>query len=116
MAYYDYNGTITIDENAARADINRIQSAIPKLTAVSGILERMIQEGCSAQGETALAIVEKAGDLNRQVSPAYRFVKRGIPAYPADGCPLSAFGSAGEANDRGSANARIRRLLWEKSG
>ena len=68
MAYYDYNGTITIDENAARADINRIQSAIPKLTAVSGILERMIQEGCSAQGETALAIVEKAGDLNRQVS------------------------------------------------
>ena len=67
MAYYDYNGTITIDENAARADINRIQSAIPKLTAVSGILERMIQEGCSAQGETALAIVEKAGDLNRQV-------------------------------------------------
>ncbi len=68
MAYYDYNGTITIDENAARADINRIQSAIPKLTAVSGILERMIQEGGSAQGETALAIVEKAGDLNRQVS------------------------------------------------
>ncbi len=68
MAYYDYNGTITIDENAARADINRIQSAIPKLTAVSGILERMIQEGCSAQGETALAIVEKAGDLNCQVS------------------------------------------------
>ena len=68
MAYYDYNGTITIDENAARADINRIQSPIPKLTAVSGILERMIQEGCSAQGETALAIVEKAGDLNRQVS------------------------------------------------
>lgn len=68
MAYYDFNGTITIDENAAMADVYRIESAIPKLTDVSGVLERIIQEGSGTQGETGTAVVEKAGDLYRQAN------------------------------------------------
>lgn len=63
MAYYDFNGTITIDEQAAWADINRIQQALPSLSAAKSALEQLILQCGVMQGETSAAISEKAAEL-----------------------------------------------------
>lgn len=68
MAYYDYNGTITIDEQAARSDIQKIQNALPNLQAAKSALDRLISEGSTTQGNTGTAIVEKANELNTRLA------------------------------------------------
>ena len=45
MAYYDFNGTITIDEVAAKRDIQKINLVIPRLEAAKATLDRLREEG-----------------------------------------------------------------------
>lgn len=68
MAYYDYNGKITIDEVAAGTDIARINAALPSLINAKRILEQLLEQGSSSQGETGAAIVEKTQELIRRLS------------------------------------------------
>ncbi len=68
MSYYDFDGRITIDEHAARGDILKINSALPKLQAAFQALGRIKAEGSGTQGETGRAIMEKAGELQNQLN------------------------------------------------
>lgn len=67
MAYYDFDGRITIDEQAARRDIRRIASALPYLEMAKSTLDRLLEEGGHTQGETGSAIVDKTGELQRDM-------------------------------------------------
>lgn len=67
MPYYNANGQITIDEAAASADIQKIRSAITKLEDSKNSLNRLIASASSMQGQTGQAIVEKSGQLSRQI-------------------------------------------------
>lgn len=63
MAYYDFDGKITIDEAAARRDIQKIETALPYLYNAKKSVIRIREEGSSTIGETGKAIVEKAEEL-----------------------------------------------------
>lgn len=68
VAYYDRNGTITIDENAARRDIQKIEAALPSLRNAKSALERMLEEGGQTKGDTGNAIIEKSQELLSQTN------------------------------------------------
>ena len=68
MAYYDESGRITIDEDAANADIRRINSAIACLQESVKALNSLIQEASAEKGRTSEAIVEKGIELRNQIS------------------------------------------------
>lgn len=67
MAYYDYDGTITIDEQAARSDIRKIAAALPELEAAKAAMDRIYSEGSNTQGETGRAVVDKADELRKKL-------------------------------------------------
>lgn len=67
MAYYDYNGRITIDEEAAGRDIQRLRAALPALENAAAVFGRLAQEGRQMQGETGKAAADKAEELLRKV-------------------------------------------------
>lgn len=66
MAYIDKNGAITIDENAARRDIQKIDAALPSLKNAKSALERVLEEGNKTKGNTGDAIIEKSQELLSQ--------------------------------------------------
>lgn len=66
MAYIDKNGAITIDENAARRDIQKIDAALPSLRNAKTALERILEEGNKTKGNTGDAIIEKSQELLSQ--------------------------------------------------
>ena len=68
MAYYDFNGTITIDEVAAKRDIQKINLVIPRLEAAKATLDRLREEGENTKGECGSAISEKALELSRKIA------------------------------------------------
>lgn len=72
MAYYDYNGTITIDEQAARRDIQKLNSVLPSLEAAKRTLERLNEEGGNTKGSTGQAIVEKSSELVKRLNDMIR--------------------------------------------
>lgn len=67
MAYIDKNGTITIDENAARRDIQKINAALPSLKNAKVSLERILEEGTKTKGNTGEAIIEKTQELIKEL-------------------------------------------------
>lgn len=68
MAYYDYNGEITIDEQVARRDIQKINNALPALEAAKAALERLVDEGSNTKGAAGAAIVEKTMELIKKIN------------------------------------------------
>jgi seryl-tRNA synthetase len=67
MAYRDSSGKITIDEYAAAQDIQRLRQAIESLTNSRNAVNALIQQATSEKGQTSSAIIEKAGELKRQL-------------------------------------------------
>lgn len=68
MAYYDYNGTITIDEQAAANDIYRIQNALPILDAARKSIRQVMEVASTSQGEAGRAILEKSEELCNELN------------------------------------------------
>lgn len=66
MAYRDMNGNITINENAANADIKRLCAAKQYLVDSENAINSLIK-AADGQGETATAVVEKANELKMQI-------------------------------------------------
>ncbi len=67
MAFKDSSGRITIDEYAADQDIKRINQAINSLNDSKRALENMINQASGEKGATAVAIVEKANEMKKQI-------------------------------------------------
>ena len=67
MAYMDMNGNITINENAANADIKRLCAAKQYLVDSENAINSLIKQAADGQGETATAVVEKANELKMQI-------------------------------------------------
>ena len=67
MAYMDMNGNITINENAANADIKRLCAAKQYLVDSENAINSLIKQAADGQGETATAVVEKANELKIQI-------------------------------------------------
>ena len=63
MAYYDFDGKITIDESAAERDILYIQVAKEILERAKNDVDRMATQAAEAQGEAAVALQEKAAEF-----------------------------------------------------
>lgn len=58
---------IIIDENAAMADIQRINQAIPILEQARSALTQVKQEGEQTIGKTGTTIVHKSGQLIQRI-------------------------------------------------
>lgn len=67
MAYKDSSGKITIDENAAQQDMRRLRQAIDSLNNSKIAVEAVIRQASSEKGQTSAAIIEKAGELKKQL-------------------------------------------------
>lgn len=67
MAYRNMNGNITINENAANADIKRLCAAKQYLVDSENAINSLIKQAADGQGETATAVVEKANELKMQI-------------------------------------------------
>lgn len=67
MSYMDMNGNITINENAANADIKRLRAAKQYLADSENAISSLIKQAADGQGETATAVVEKANELKMQI-------------------------------------------------
>jgi uncharacterized protein YlxW (UPF0749 family) len=67
MAYRDYNGKITIDEVAAKKDINRINEAILKMENAGNSINQLVQQGTQMKGQSAQALVSKGSELKKQI-------------------------------------------------
>lgn len=63
MARYENNQQVTIDEEAANRDIQKIQQALPSLQAAQAALERVREAGSQTQGLTGAAVADKSGEL-----------------------------------------------------
>ena len=72
MAYRNFDGKITIDEDAANRDIARINQIIPRLLDAKTVLETMKAQSENTKGDTGSALMEKTtemiGKINQQIS------------------------------------------------
>ena len=68
MALKDSSGRITIDEYAAQQDIQKINQAKAALENSKKAIENLINQASNEQGQTAVAIVEKATELRNQIN------------------------------------------------
>ena len=68
MALKDSSGRITIDEYAAHQDIKKIRYATTALEESRKAIENIINQASTEQGQTAVAIVEKATELKNQIN------------------------------------------------
>ena len=67
MAYKDSSGRITIDEYAAQQDIRRIRQALDALNNSKVAVNAIIQQAANEKGQTSAAVIEKAGELKKQL-------------------------------------------------
>ena len=88
MAYYDFDGKITIDENAAFNDIRLMGQAKDILENARSNMQRVsaCAEGC--KGQTAQAILEKSQEMYRkttalidQLEAAQNFIRCTVDKY-----------------------------------
>lgn len=111
MAYYDNNGRITIDENVAWQDVNRIQYAIDQLNFSKAAIDNLIRRTDSEKGLTSIAIIGKATQLKKQtddlinrLEETIAIIRRTVRRYQeidrmvrdairADGCDAGTGGS-----------------------
>ncbi len=75
MAYYDFNGCITIDEDAARRDIQRIREALPYLEKAAKALACVHDEGSATVGMTGAAVREKSMQLKKKTEELERYLE-----------------------------------------
>lgn len=68
MAYYDENGKITIDENAANSDIRRIETALARLEDSKKTLTALLKQAADGQGQTTMAVTEKSAELVNRIN------------------------------------------------
>ena len=68
MAYRDERGRITLDENAAHQDMQRLMQAKTTLEDAKKMLENLINQASGEQGQTADAVVEKATELKNRLT------------------------------------------------
>lgn len=68
MAYYNFDGTITIDEIAAQRDIQKIKETIPVLESAHVAIKQIVEQSASGQGEITAAIIDKAEEMNKALS------------------------------------------------
>ncbi len=68
MALYDQSGQITIDEDAAKYDMQKMNDAIYYLQQSADALDNVAQQADITTGETGDAIAEKARELKKQVN------------------------------------------------
>ena len=66
MAYFDENGRITIDEDAAAKDIKRLRESAQVLKDSRAAIRSMKSQALEFQGEMSSAIVEKANEMERR--------------------------------------------------
>lgn len=71
MAFKDANGRITIDEVAARKDINNLYASIECLSGVEGYLNQIISSAQTFKGDTGNQIFESASELLGEIK-AYK--------------------------------------------
>lgn len=97
MAYYDENGRITIDENAAKADIQRINRAVEYLESSKKALSALISQASEGKGQTTAAITEKAAELNSKIVDLISklrdtsdFIHRTVQVYQAKDAQIKA--------------------------
>lgn len=72
MAYKDSSGKITIDEVAAKRDIQRIEKAIVSLENAKKALRNVVRQAASEKGAASDATAEKASELIRQMDDMLR--------------------------------------------
>lgn len=72
MAYKDSSGKITIDEIAAKRDIQRIEKAVVSLENARKALENVVSQASSEKGAVSDATVEKTSELIRQIDDMLR--------------------------------------------
>ncbi|MCM1244434.1 MAG: hypothetical protein NC293_02180 [Roseburia sp.] len=80
MAYRDYNGKITIDENAAKNDVRKINAAIAKLETARGSVSHLIQQSSAMKGQTGQAIASKSGELQKNLDVLIRNLRQEVTA------------------------------------
>lgn len=68
MAYHDQNGNITIDDEAAKRDVQRMKEAISYLTESRDRMRKLMEMSSSGQGEALSAITEKAGEMINKIN------------------------------------------------
>ena len=68
MAYYDFDGVITIDENAAANDIALMKQAADILENSRSYMQRVTSCAEACKGQTAQAILEKSQEMSRQTT------------------------------------------------
>lgn len=66
MAYFDENGRITIDEDAAARDIKRLRESAQVLKDSRAAIRSVKSQALEFQGEMSAAIVEKANEMERR--------------------------------------------------
>ena len=67
MALKDSSGRITIDEQAAQADIRRIGQAVDYLENSKRAIDNILNQASDERGRTADAIVVKTMELGKQI-------------------------------------------------
>lgn len=66
MPYFDENGRITIDEDAAVKDIKRLRESAQVLKDSRAAIRSMKRQAMEFHGEMSNAIVEKANEMERR--------------------------------------------------
>lgn len=75
MAFRDSNGKITIDEVAAKKDINHINAAIQDLQAARDSLNEIMHQAQSFSGRTAVGMTECSARLIKEYDSLIRQLK-----------------------------------------
>ena len=78
MAYHNASGQVTIDESAANQDIQKMRNAIAKLEDSKRSITKLSHAASSMRGQTGSAIVEKCGQLDKQVEELTSQLNRSI--------------------------------------
>lgn len=80
MAYKDYNGKITIDETAAKKDVQKIKAAIAKLEAARSSVNQLMQQSSAMKGQTGQAIASKSSEMSRNLDNLIRNLQKEVTA------------------------------------
>lgn len=80
MAYRDHNGKITIDETAAKRDVQRINASVAKLEAARNSVNHLMQQSSAMKGQTGQAIAAKSGELQKKLDDLIVDLRREVIA------------------------------------
>ena len=81
MAYRDMNGNITINENAANADIKRLCAAKQYLVDSENAINSLIKQAADGQGETANELKMQIEKLISALENTEDYISRTVAKY-----------------------------------